>query len=342
VNTPDPRFFETLAPTTLGALAQMTGAQCDPAVSDRPISTVAILARAEPGSVSFLTGRKFADAAAATKATACFVGEKDAALLPDGCVALISRAPHAAWAMAAQSLHRPLRLDAAAPAIHPDAKLEEGVSVGSGAVIGAGAEIGSGTDIGPNAVIGRGVAIGRNCEIGPGAVIRFALIGDRVKIAANVVIGEPGFGVAAGPLGLLDIPQLGRVILQDAVSIGAHTCVDRGAFDDTVIGENTKIDNLVQIAHNVVIGRNTVIAGLCGLSGSCVVGDGVQIGGQVGLADHVMIGNGARIGATSGVMHEVPAGQSWLGTPARPVLQFFREVAWLTRAAGRKGGGGQA
>jgi UDP-3-O-[3-hydroxymyristoyl] glucosamine N-acyltransferase len=178
--------------------------------------------------------------------------------------------------------------------------------------------------------------------VGASASIGVALIGDGVRLAAAVVIGEPGFGVAVGPRGLIDVPQLGRVIIQDNVSIGAHTCVDRGAFDDTVIGENTKIDNLVQIAHNVTIGRNCVIAGHCGLSGSAVLGDGVQLGGRVGLADHVVIGAGARLAAASGVMRDVPAGETWCGAPARPRRQFFREVAWLTRAASRRDEGGQS
>ncbi|HEY1752368.1 MAG TPA: UDP-3-O-(3-hydroxymyristoyl)glucosamine N-acyltransferase [Caulobacteraceae bacterium] len=338
---PDPRFFETLPATTIGALAAMTGAACDTAAAALPIDGVASLVRAGAGQVAFLTGKRFAGEAAATQASACFVGERDAALLPEACVRLISRAPHAAWAMASESLHRPRRLDAAAPAVHPDAHLEEGVSVGHGAVIGAGAEIGAGTDIGPCAVIGPGVTIGRGCRIGPGAVVQYALVGDRVTVAAQVVIGEPGFGVTPGPRGLIDVPQLGRVIIQDGVSIGAHTCVDRGAFDDTVIGENTKIDNLVQIAHNVVIGRNCVIAGHCGLSGSSVLGDGVQLGGRVGLADHVSIGDGARLAAASGLMHDVPAGETWMGVPARPIRQFFRETAWVTKAAGRRDSGGQ-
>ncbi|HVM99262.1 MAG TPA: UDP-3-O-(3-hydroxymyristoyl)glucosamine N-acyltransferase [Caulobacteraceae bacterium] len=342
MNAPDPRFFESQGPVSLGALAELTGAVCDPALAARKVATAAVLARADGEGVTFFSDRKLAAAAQATSAAACFVAEKEAALLPAACARLVTPAPQAAWAMAAERLHRPLRLDPGAPQVHPSALLEDGVSVGHGAVIGAGAQVGAGTEIGPHVVIGPGVAIGRGCQIGAHASIGFALIGDRVKIAASVVIGESGFGLAVGPRGLIDVPQLGRVIIQDGVSIGAHTCIDRGAFDDTVVGENSKIDNLVQIAHNVVVGRNCAIAGHCGLSGSAVVGDGVQMGGRVGLADHVVIGAGARLAAAAGVMHDVPAGESWCGVPARPVRQFFREVAWLTRAASRKERGGEA
>jgi len=341
LNTPDPRFFESLGPVPLGELAELTGSAREQGRDDFEVVAAAVLGSADAGAISFLSDRRLADAARATLAGACFVAASDAALLPDTCRAVITTAPQAAWAIAAQRLHRPRRIDANAPFVHPDAMLEEGVSVGHGAVIGAGAQIGAGTQIGAHAVIGPGVAIGRRCEIGPAAAVAFALIGNAVRISASVVIGEAGFGVAVGPRGLIDVPQLGRVIIQDGVSIGAHTCIDRGAFDDTVIGENTKIDNLVQIAHNVVIGRNCVIAGHCGLSGSCVLGDGVQLGGRVGLADHVNIGSGARLAAASGVMRDVPAGETWVGIPAKPLRQFFREVAWLTRAAAQKEGEGR-
>lgn len=342
MNTPDPRFFDSLGPVTLGELAQLTGSTCAAELADRSIRGAAVLDRADAGAVSFFSDRRLGEAARATAAGACFVRQEDAALLPSACAPLISPGPQAAWATAAARLHRPRRLDPAAPFVHPQAMLEADVSVGHGVVIGAGAQIGAGTVIGAHAVIGPGVAIGRRCEIGPAATIGFALIGDGVSISASVVIGEAGFGVAVGPLGLIDIPQLGRVIIQDGVSIGAHTCIDRGAFDDTVVGENSKIDNLVQIAHNVRVGRNCAIAGHCGLSGSAVIGDGVQMGGRVGLADHVVIGAGARLAASSGLMHDVPAGESWAGIPAKPIRQWFREIAWLAKAAARKDRGGEA
>jgi UDP-3-O-[3-hydroxymyristoyl] glucosamine N-acyltransferase len=189
-------------------------------------------------------------------------------------------------------------------------------------------------------VIGPGVAIGRRCRIGANVTIGFALIGDEVRIYAGVVIGEPGFGVVEGPGDMVDVPQLGRVIIQDRVTLGANSCVDRGAWDDTVIGENTKIDNLVQIAHNVRLGRNCVLAAQTGISGSVTIGDFAMFGGRAGVADHIEIGSGAKIAAAAGVMKSVPAGEVWCGVPARPLRRFMRETAWLAKSAQARGEAG--
>jgi UDP-3-O-[3-hydroxymyristoyl] glucosamine N-acyltransferase len=335
---PDPRFFEDLGPVTLSDLAALTGAElADPAAGARRVGAVSIMTGAGPDTVTFLSNRKFAAQSMETRAAACFVAAPDVAALPPGCAALVMASPQLGYALAAARLHRP-KIALGDKGVHPTAEIEPQVVLGPGVVIGAGAKIGRGTRIGANSVIGPGVAIGRDCEISANVTIGFALIGDRVRILAGAAIGEPGFGATVGPRGLVDIPQLGRVILQDGVGVGANSCVDRGAFDDTVLGENTKIDNQVQIAHNVRVGRNCVMAAHTGISGSVTIGDGVQFGGRAGVADHVKIGDGARIGAAAGVLKDVPAGETWGGFPARPIRQWMRENTWLTQRASRKEG----
>ena len=339
---PDPRFYEDLGPVAAGELAALAGARlgegADPA---RLFRMVAPLAQASCEAASFFADRRYQSDLAGTLAGACFVAAAQAAALPAGCLPMVTDEPQAAYALAAARLHRGRRLDAAEPRIHPSAVVEEGAVLHHGVVVGAGAQIGRGTEVGPGTVIGPGVAIGRDGRIGANATIGYALIGDRVRIMAGVVIGEAGFGVAVSRTGAVDVPQLGRVIVQDGVSIGAGTCIDRGAWDDTVIGENSKIDNLVQIAHNVQLGRNCILAGHVGLSGSVVVGDGAMFGGRAGIADHLTIGAGAQIAAAAGVMHDVPAGERWAGAPAKPLRQFMRESAWLARMASGRGKAGE-
>jgi UDP-3-O-[3-hydroxymyristoyl] glucosamine N-acyltransferase len=223
--------------------------------------------------------------------------------------------------------------------VHPSARLEPGVIVDPGAVIGRGAEIGAGTVIGANAVVGPEVRIGRHGSVGASTTIVAALIGNRVIIHPGAHIGQDGFGFALGGRGHLKVPQIGRVIIQDDVEIGAGVTIDRGANRDTVIGEGAKIDNLVQIGHNVVIGRHAVLVAQSGVSGSSAIGDFAALGGQAGIAGHLTIGAGAQVAAAAGVMTDIPAGERWAGAPAKPVREFFREVAALKRlASGAKRG----
>jgi UDP-3-O-[3-hydroxymyristoyl] glucosamine N-acyltransferase len=325
---PDTRFFQTLPERTVDDLAVAIGGQVVRG-GDRVISGVAPLARARADDLTFLSDRRMKAALGETRAGAVLLSETLADQAPSDAAVIVSSEVQAAWARAADLFYRAHPIDASDA---PPAWLEDSsVIIEPGAVLGKGVSIGRGTRIGANAVIGAGVQIGRNCHIGPLVSLSHALIGDRVRILAGARIGEAGFGAAPSKAGPVDIPQLGRVILQDGVTVGANTCIDRGAFDDTVIGENSKIDNLVQIAHNVVIGRNGLLAAHTGISGSVTVGDNVMFGGRAGIGDHITIGEGARVAGGAGVLADIPPGETWSGYPAKPLRQSLREAIWLAK-----------
>lgn len=329
---PDRRFFEQTGPLSLADLAAQAGfSVSDDRAASLMIETASPLAKADGGAISYLSDRRYLEDLKQTKAGAVFITEKLADQAPDGVLRIITGEPQAAWSRAAAVLH-PTIPYLNTQAVHPEARFEEDVYLAPGVTVGQGARIGARTRIGPNAVIGPGVAIGRDCVIGANATVEFALIGDRVAVAAGAVIGSAGFGVAAGAQGLVDIPQLGRVILQDGVSIGANTTIDRGAWTDTIIGENTKLDNQIQIGHGVVMGRNCVMAARCGISGSVTFGDNVQCGGDVGIKDHIKIGNNVQLAARSGVMRDIADGEIVGGAPAQPIKEWMREIAWVRNA----------
>jgi UDP-3-O-[3-hydroxymyristoyl] glucosamine N-acyltransferase len=337
----EPFFFDRGRGLTVREIAALTGAVPRPdAELDRRITGIAALDRAAPDDLAFLDKLKYAAQLSATMAGACLTTERYASRAPAHLSVLCVAEPYRAFV----EVTRTLFPDAARPSslfetrgvatgafVHPTARLEGGVTVDPGAVIGPRAEIGAGTVINAGAVIGPRVRIGRQCAIGANSSIVNSLMGDRVIVHPGCAIGQDGFGYVMGAGGHRKVLQIGRVILQDDVEIGAGTTIDRGANRDTVIGEGTKIDNLVQIGHNVSIGRHCIIVSQCGISGSVVLEDHVILAGQVGLPDNVTIGEGAIIGAKSGVISDVPAGEKWFGYPAMRGREFLRNLMTLRR-----------
>lgn len=338
---------------TLSELATRLDAELrDSNAGDVKINGLAPVYRAKAGELCYILSRRNKDELKTCEASAILCDKALLYLVPDHIPALVSKNPHAAFAIAGGLFYptalkpSPVvsNLQGISPAafVDPQARLEAGVVVEPMAVIGAGAEIGEGTRIGAGAVIGHNVKIGRGCTIAAGASILSAYVGNNVIIHNGARIGQDGFGYAPGPAGMIKIVQIGRVIIQDHVEIGANTTIDRGTMDDTVIGEGTKIDNLVQIGHNVKIGRHCAIVSQVGIAGSTRLGNGVQIGGAAGVNGHITIGDGAQIAAMSGVLNDVPPGERYGGVPARPMKDYLREVAaMLSQADGRakeKGG----
>jgi len=324
---------------TIAEIAELTGAALPRAdLGGRQISHLASLDKSDGEALVFIIGKKHRAQLGGLQAAAAFCTADIAAKLPDNVAALVSRNPHGDFSRVARLLYpesvNPSSLlgeTGIAPGayIHPTAQLGDNVTVEAGAAIGRNAVIGAGSLICAAASIGANCRLGENCYIGPAVSVQYAQIGSGVHLYAGARVGQDGFGYVGGAAGVEKVPQLGGIRIEDNVEIGANTTVDRGALDDTVIGAGTKIDNLVQIAHNVRIGRFCLIAAHSGISGSCVIGDGTQLGGRVGLADHLTIGSGVQIAANSGVISDIPDGEKWGGFPARPLRQWFREVAAL-------------
>ncbi|HVY18324.1 MAG TPA: UDP-3-O-(3-hydroxymyristoyl)glucosamine N-acyltransferase [Rhodopila sp.] len=335
----DPRFFRRAGPFTLAAVVDAAGGE---APSRRlMLHGVAPLATAAASEVSFcLNNRKNLPALAETTAGAVIVHPDMADKVPAETVAIVAGDPLVAWAHVAALFHP---LPPAVAGIHPSAvvdptaEVDPSAEIGPLCVIGAKAVVGARTRIGALASVGAGVVLGRDVRIGSHASISHALVGDRVYLYPGARVGQDGFGFAMTPDGFHTVPQLGRVVIENDVEIGANSTVDRGALDDTRIGAGTRIDNLVMIGHNVRIGKACVLVAQCGVSGSTVLEDHVIIAGQAGLVGHLRIGTGSRVGAKAGVMGDVPPRTEVVGAPAQPAKAFFKELATLRRLARAEG-----
>jgi UDP-3-O-[3-hydroxymyristoyl] glucosamine N-acyltransferase len=331
----DPRFFHRTDAKILADLAHHIGATL--ACADDAgyvVHDVAPLDRAEITDLAFFDNRKFLHAFKTSQAGACIIRPSAQAHAPHGMRLLLTDDPYRGYARIAQLFypsptarhdHHPSAI------IDPTARIGSDCTIGAGVVIEAHVEIGNGCIIGANSVISHGVMLGDGCHIGALCSISHALIGRGVVMHRGVQVGQDGFGFALSRGGHIPVPQLGRVLIEDGVEIGSNTCIDRGANSDTIIGAGTKIDNLVQIAHNVRLGRGCVIVGQAGVAGSSVLEDGCVLGGQVGVAGHVRIGAGAQIAGQGGVTYDLEGGKAYGGCPAVPIKDWHRQSVKLAQ-----------
>ncbi len=336
----DPRFFPARGPHGLAAIAEACGARLG--VDDgRLLTGIAPLSLAGPQDLAFCEGRRNLPALRETRAGAVLVTGADEAAVPAGCAALVSDTPQLAYIRAAVLFHPRV---APVPGIHPSAVIAPDATIGEGCEIGPFVVVGAGAEIGPGCILQAHAVVGPGCVLGAGSILRshasllHCIAGARVVLHEGARVGNEGFGFVTTKQGEhLTVPQLGRVMLGDGVEIGANACVDRGAGGDTVLGPGTRLDNLVQVGHNVKTGRGCVIVAHAGIAGSSELGNYVVVAAQAGITGHITLGDGVRVGAQAGVMNHVPAGTDVVGSPAWPARETLKAFAWLRRQVAPKG-----
>lgn len=298
------------------------------------IENVCSIESAGDGDICFFYDKKNKAMAQNIKAKACITTTDLAGYIPDGVIVLISENPKLSFielVSAFYSEFQPMAKIEDSAFISQTARIGKNCYIGHNVVIEDDVVIGDNCVIDANAVIARGCQIGNNCRIGNNASIAYCLMGNDCYIYTGARIGQDGFGFSVVEGRHKRIPQIGRVIIGNDVEVGANSCIDRGALDDTIIGDGCRIDNLVQIAHNDKIGRCCILVAQTGIAGSCTFGDYVVCGGQTGFADHLNIGSGAQVGAQSGVMRDIEPGAIVMGTPTVPFKDFMRQVAFLQK-----------
>ncbi len=328
--TPAEQGAGSSAALTAAAIAAAVGGTLD-GDGSVTVTRVAGLDSADAASLSFFSASRYSDDAMATRAGVVFVTAPLATHVAHVPARIVVSKPQEAMLAALALLHRPTPFT---PGVHASAVVGDGVTLGDGVAIGARAVIGDGSTIGARSRIHAGVTLGDNVVVGTDCIVHPGVvayantqIGDRVIVQAGAVLGSDGFGYVFGNGAHQKIPHVGRCVLESDVEIGANTTIDRGSIGDTVIGAGTKIDNLVQVGHNVRMGKLCLVMAQVGISGSTRIGDGVIIAGQAGIQGHISIGAGARIGGQSGVFGDVPAGETWSGYPARPHRESLRVQA---------------
>ncbi|MCX2559839.1 UDP-3-O-(3-hydroxymyristoyl)glucosamine N-acyltransferase [Acetobacter farinalis] len=341
----NPRFFTRSGPFDAQALAEAAGATLVPpregSFPAGGYTGIAPLQGAGAEDVSFLDNRRYASLLEGTQAGLIIVAPAFADKVPAHSAALVSATPYLAWSRVARLFHPKAPPN---PGVHPSAVVDASAvvdpsaEIGPFVVVGARAEIGPRCVIGAHAVVGDGVVLGADCRIGSQVTLSHAMVGERVIILPGARIGQDGFGFAVGPNGFETVPQLGQVVLEHDVEIGANTTIDRGSVNDTVIGAGSRLDNLVQIGHNAQLGRCCIVVAQAGISGSTVLEDYVTVAAQAGLIGHIRIGAKARIGAQCGVMSDVESGADVIGSPAMPFREFFRNVAVLRKLSKKASG----
>ena len=336
----DQRFFQKSDKVTLNQIVKLCKVNLPKGVNNNLLfSDISSLDKAKSNHVSFLDNKLYVEKFKKSKAGACFFRKEFLNIAPKNMIPLVTNNPYYAFAIAAHIFY-PSKKNS--QGIHPKSNIEgnaqydKSIQIGPGAVISSDVEIGLNCEIGANTVILSGVKIGKNTHIGPNCTIGYSILGSNIRIHNGVRIGQDGFGFAENIKGHLKMPQLGRVIIEDDVEIGANTTIDRGTNPDTIIGRGSKLDNLVQIGHNVVIGKNCILVSQSGVSGSTVLGDNVIIGGQSGIAGHIKIGNNVKIAAKSGIMKNIKNNEVVGGIPSVPIKDWHRQTITLKNLIKKK------
>lgn len=335
----DPRFYKSAGALTLQQLADVSKSQLHQPLPEKhtlsqTFMNVSDLEHATPSDICLFHNAKYRQAFQETQAGVCFISPKDIEDAPSHTALLVSEAPQRSFGLALTALYpfsEGQMSSMTDSPVDPTAEIGSDTILEYGAVVKEHAKIGRNCRIGSHSVIGAGVVIGDNTWIGQNVTISHALIGQHVTLYPGVRIGQAGFGFAMDEKGFVTIPQLGRVIIEDHVEIGANSTIDRGSLRDTVIGQGSRLDNLVMIAHNVVLGKGCVLVAQVGIAGSTTLGNHVIVAGQAGLIGHLKIGDRAQIGAQAGVMRDIAPGEVVLGSPALPIKEFMRKTAIVNR-----------